>query len=102
MQLLQDPMMVKLLEVGQRNQDGSRSFRIPGSKKQLKVDLTKLTETERVKLHRKLMKAQAGRGDSESSEEELPEYMFPESDAPLQDKIGAKADIKEEKKSYEK
>ena len=48
-------------------------------------------------MHRKIMKVQTGRADSESSDEELPQYMFPESDMPMQN-MG----INEEKKQYEK
>ena len=76
-ELLKDPNMARLLQVSSKNPDGSRSFQM--KKKRIDFDLTKLTEKERLKLHRRIMRAQAGR-ESDSSEEDLPEYMFPERD----------------------
>jgi serine/threonine protein kinase len=80
----QDPVMLRLAAkmAEQTGKDGRRSLAFPGGKsKPVPVDLTKLTEAERLRLHRKLMKARVGQpvtGDDSSSDIDCPEYMYPE------------------------
>ena len=77
----EDPVMLKLVQHMVTGQDGRRSLNLPNKKmKPMPIDLTKLSEEDRLKLHRKLMKAQNGqiKDDDSSSDIDAPEYMYPE------------------------
>ena len=82
MELLRDPMVVRLMENLEFNDDGTRTLTLPKMKKKMKVDVVAMTEKERLKLLRKIMRAKHGLPkDSEedsSDEEGKPQYMFPE------------------------
>lgn len=81
-ELLRDPMVVRLMENLEFHEDGSRTLTLPKMKKKMKVDVVTMSEKERLKLLRKIMRAKHGLPkDSEedsSDEEGKPQYMFPE------------------------
>ena len=68
----------------QFNEDGTRTLLLPNTKKKMQVDLLKMTEKQRLKLLRQVLKAKAGIVGGKDSEEDVSdddaraEYMFPE------------------------
>ena len=92
----EDPVMLKLLQHMVTDGDGRRSLALPNQKsKPMPIDLTKLSERDRLKLHRKLVKAQAGIKDADSSSDvEMPEFMFPDAENYLENtQMAAGADF---------
>ena len=83
-ELLRDPQMQRLMEHLEFHEDGKRTLTLPKMKKKMQIDLMAMTEKERLKLLRKILRAKQGLPkDSEedsSDDEGKPEYMFPEED----------------------